>query len=157
MDLTAACEVFTNVKTPMKARFRALFTLRNLGGPDALKAMEKVLQNDQSALLKHEVAYCLGQMGDKAAVSMLKAILEDTTKEDIVRHEAGEALGAIGDPEYLPFLEKFLDDPSKEVADTCVLAVKKIKYNVSGEIHNQQANILVLGIVDLSFQGKTKT
>lgn len=46
---------------PMKARYRALFTLKNLGGKDAIKNISKGFQ-DPSALLKHECAYCLGQM-----------------------------------------------------------------------------------------------
>lgn len=50
---------------PLKERFRALFTLKNLGGPVAIKAIAKCFSDD-SALLKHELAYCLGQMQDSS-------------------------------------------------------------------------------------------
>lgn len=44
---------------------------------------------DQSALLKHELAYCLGQMQDKRAIPTLTAVLKDREQEVMVRHEAG--------------------------------------------------------------------
>ena len=83
--------VLNNPNRPLKERFRALFTLRNLGGEEAIKAMGKAFE-DESALLKHEVAYCLGQMEDKRAIPILVDILKDPKCETIVRHEAGEAL-----------------------------------------------------------------
>jgi hypothetical protein len=53
---------------------------------------------DDSALLKHECAYCLGQMQDDRALPVLTRVLEDSQQDVMVRHEAGEALGAIGNP-----------------------------------------------------------
>lgn len=75
-------------------RFRALFTLRNIGGPDAISCIETCFK-DESALLKHELAYCLGQMQDTAAVPTLIAVLRDLHQEPMVRHEAGEGLKEI--------------------------------------------------------------
>jgi len=125
--------VLLNPAAPLKARFRALFTLRGLGGPEALKYMEKAFA-DESALLKHEVAYCMGQMGDVAAVPILTGVLQDQTREAIVRHEAGEALAAIGGgDELLATLKEFENDAMPEVADTCRLAVAKMEYYKSKE------------------------
>lgn len=45
---------------------------------------------DDSVLLKHELAYCLGQMQDGCAIPVLSAVLKDTRQEPMVRHEAGE-------------------------------------------------------------------
>lgn len=45
---------------PMKGRFRALFTLRHVGGQKAIDWILKSLLEDKSALLKHECAYVLG-------------------------------------------------------------------------------------------------
>ena len=53
------------------SRYRALFALRNLGGKPAIDALGLTFQS-KSALLKHEVAYVLGQMQDKQAVEMLR-------------------------------------------------------------------------------------
>ena len=91
---------------------------------------------DKSALLKHEVAYCLGQLGDARAVAKLIDVLADADhQEPIVRHEAGEALGAIGSPDasVMAALRSGCSDAVQEVADTCRLAVARIEYYSSGE------------------------
>jgi deoxyhypusine monooxygenase len=112
---------------PLKNRFRALFALRNLGGQTAVDWISKNF-SDTSALLKHELAYCLGQMQDKHALETLTRVLSEENEDPMVRHEAGEALGAIGDVESLAVLEKFSNCSSQEVAETCRLAVQRIKY-----------------------------
>lgn len=42
---------------------------------------------DSSALLKHELAYCLGQMKLESALPALEKTLRDTTEDPMVRHE----------------------------------------------------------------------
>ncbi|XP_029004169.1 deoxyhypusine hydroxylase isoform X2 [Betta splendens] len=113
-------------------RFRALFTLRNLGGKESIDWISKAF-TDESALLKHELAYCLGQMQDTRAIPTLAAVLKDTQQEPMVRHEAGEALGAIGDPRVLDLLKEYSQDPVIEVAETCQLAVRRLQWLQSGE------------------------
>ncbi|XP_062815702.1 deoxyhypusine hydroxylase [Anolis carolinensis] len=114
-------------RRPLTDRFRALFTLRNLGGPTAIEWIGKAFSDD-SALLKHELAYCLGQMQDERALPILIAVLQDRRQEAMVRHEAGEALGAIGNPKVLDVLKEYSDDPVIEVAETCQLAVKRLEW-----------------------------
>lgn len=114
-------------KCDLTQRFRALFTLRNLGGADAIEWIGKAFA-DQSALLKHELAYCLGQMQDTRAIPTLTAVLKDREQEVMVRHEAGEALGAIGDPVVLDLLREYVEDPVIEVAETCQLAVHRLEW-----------------------------
>jgi len=46
----------------------------------------------------------------------------------MVRHEAAEALGAIALPECLAQLEKYEHDCCREVAETCQLALCRIRY-----------------------------
>lgn len=84
--------VLNDKNRPLKERFRALFTLKNIGGPKALESIESCFEDD-SALLKHELAYCLGQMQDRAAIPILTKVLEDVKQEPMVRHEAGECCG----------------------------------------------------------------
>ncbi|XP_059619742.1 deoxyhypusine hydroxylase [Phlebotomus argentipes] len=120
-------KVLNDKSRPLKERFRALFTLRNIGGPDAIECINLCFQDD-SALLKHELAYCLGQMQDKAAIPILVKVLEDKHQEPMVRHEAAEALGAIGCPNVIPILEKYLNDPVIEVAETCEIALGRVKW-----------------------------
>lgn len=131
---------------PMKERFRALFTLKNIKGEVAIKFISQAFA-DESDLLKHELAYCLGQMQDPAAIPVLIRVLEDVTQVPMVRHEAGklfimshqyvlitkiiisgEALGAIGRPEVFDILEKYSKDPVVEVAETCQIALDRVKW-----------------------------
>jgi len=135
-------QVLNNVDKPLKERFRALFTLKNLGGSEAISEMAKSF-TDKSELLKHEVAYCLGQMRDPAAVPILSDVLQDLKQEPIVRHEAGEALGAIGDTSVLPMLIKIRDEDKEEVVvDTCKLAVERLQWvqNDQDKESNQLSN-----------------
>ena len=120
-------ESLRDVDRPLKDRFRALFTLKNIGTEICIKEISKSF-NDDSSLLKHELAYCLGQIQNKCAVPILNSVLEDNKQEVIVRHEAGEALGAIGSQESLPLLEKYSKHPILEIAETCQLAIGRIHW-----------------------------
>lgn len=88
MDKQKIGTVLNDSSQPLKERFRALFTLKNLGGHDAIDLIAQSFQ-DESALLKHELAYCLGQMQDEYAIPILIKVLEDKSQEAMVRHEAG--------------------------------------------------------------------
>lgn len=64
-------------------RFRALFTLRGIGSHEAIDQICRCF-NDSSALLKHECAYCLGQIQDPYAIPVLVSVLEDVNQEPMV-------------------------------------------------------------------------
>uniref|UniRef100_A0A8C4QSP6 Deoxyhypusine hydroxylase n=1 Tax=Eptatretus burgeri TaxID=7764 RepID=A0A8C4QSP6_EPTBU len=125
--LDRLAETLCDPKECLATRFRALFTLRNVGGPRAVESIGRAF-GDPSALLKHELAYCLGQMRDPSAISLLSSVLRDPHQEPMVRHEAGEALGAIGIPKVLDILREYSSDPVIEVAETCQLAVQRIEW-----------------------------
>ena len=55
---------------------------------------------DDSALLRHEICYVLGQLRKAKAIPVLVDLLE-VDRDVMVRHEAAEALGAIADPALL--------------------------------------------------------
>jgi deoxyhypusine monooxygenase len=81
-------------------------------------------------LLKHEVAYVLGQMKMVEAIPPLSAVLEDTNQDAMTRHEAAEALGAIGDDSSLPLLKKLLEEGSTPlvVRETCEIAIDLLEW-----------------------------
>lgn len=130
-QVKAVGQILVDPGLDLTKRFRALFTLKNLGGADAIEWISKAF-TDESALLKHELAYCLGQMQDKHAIPSLIAVLKDTQQEPMVRHEAGEALGAIGDTVVLDLLKEYSQDPVIEVAETCQLAVRRLEWLQNG-------------------------
>ena len=119
---------------PMFQRMRAVFSLRNRGGPEAVEALAAAF-GDPSALLRHELAYVLGQMGDPHAVPFLTAVLRKPDEHVMVRHECAEALGAIGQPESVPVLREFLSDPNPEVSESCDVALDLIAWVNSKDLH----------------------
>lgn len=90
-DISTIGRVLNDSARPLKERFRALFTLKNIGDATAINQISTCFK-DQSALLKHELAYCLGQMKNPMAISILTSVLEDLSQEPMVRHEAGMCL-----------------------------------------------------------------
>jgi hypothetical protein len=56
-------------------RYRALFALRNKGGEEAVAVLGEAFSTS-SALLKHEVAYVMGQMQHPASAGVLGQVLQ---------------------------------------------------------------------------------
>ncbi|NP_001128388.1 deoxyhypusine hydroxylase/monooxygenase [Bombyx mori] len=139
--------VLNDPSRPMKERFRALFTLRNIGGETAIQCISECFK-DESVLLKHELAYCLGQMQDRRAIPILRSVLEDPNHDPIVRHEAGEALGAIGDPNLRELLEKYQHDSAIEVAETCQIALQRLNWVANDSKENDNLSKSLYTSVD---------
>ncbi|KAG5638711.1 deoxyhypusine hydroxylase [Sphagnurus paluster] len=126
------CLLNKSGKVPLHTRFRALFTLKSLKNEDAVRIIAAGLQ-DSSALLKHELAYCLGQMRLDSALPALEKTLRDKSEDPMVRHEAAEAMGAISLASSLPVLKEFLSDSERTVRETCEIAIAKIEWDNSEE------------------------
>ncbi|OAL33290.1 deoxyhypusine hydroxylase [Fonsecaea nubica] len=126
----------TSENVPLARRFRALFSLKHVAsqtpGPQATAAIEAIAAAfaSPSALLKHELAYCLGQTRNLVAVPFLRAVLENKEEDAMCRHEAAEALGALGDISSLQIMEQMKDDESEPVVvrETCEIAVDRINW-----------------------------
>lgn len=127
-------------KTQLTNRFRALFNLKCAAEEfeskpeEAKKAAGYIAEafGDTSELLKHEVAYVLGQTKNFDCTPYLRDCVLDLNQQCMVRHEAAEALGALGDRDSLDVLERVLkEDPSLAVRETCELAIDRIKWQHS--------------------------
>ncbi|KAG4302213.1 hypothetical protein PCK1_001485 [Pneumocystis canis] len=94
--------------------------------------------NDDSELLKHEIAYVLGQTQNQDAIDYLEKILKDESQEPMVRHEAAEALGALNSQKSLPLLKFFQkNDPSEIIRQTCDLAIHRIEWEQSDQVKTE--------------------
>lgn len=127
----------TSETTPLAIRFRALFSLKHLASAsppteDSFPAIEAIAAafSSPSALLKHELAYCLGQTRNHAAIPHLTKVLEDRQEDAMCRHEAAEALGALGSTESLDLLRTLRDEEGEEtvVRETCEIAVERVQW-----------------------------
>ena len=83
-------DLLENKNTSLTEKTRVLWKLRVHEKKDeAVKALSKGLVSD-SALLKHEIAYVMGQIGDFSAIPTLEKLLANTKEDCMVRHEAGK-------------------------------------------------------------------
>ncbi|EJC98949.1 deoxyhypusine hydroxylase [Fomitiporia mediterranea MF3/22] len=119
-------------KTPLHERFRALFTLKSLKNERSIQIISEGFK-DESALLKHELAYCLGQIHDEKALPVLQSVLRNKSEDPMVRHEAAEAMGAISSASSILVLREFLDDSERTVRETCEIAIARIEWEQSEE------------------------
>ena len=142
LEINALRKALVSESVPLARRFRALFSLKHsasLHPPTAqtLPAIQAIAAafTSPSALLKHELAYCLGQTGNLAAVPFLRRVFEDKHEDSMCRHEAAEALGALGDVGSLQLLRKARDDELEVevVRETCNVAVERIEWESSEE------------------------
>lgn len=133
-------QVLTNESEPLARRFRALFSLKHLAclqppTEQTLPAIQAIAAAfaSRSALLKHELAYCLGQTRNADSVSYLQKVVKDSEEDCMCRHEAAEALGALGDASSLDIL-KIIRDDEKELdimRETADIAVDRILWENS--------------------------
>ena len=133
-------KALTSESVPLARRFRALFSLKHLAclnppTEQTLPAIRAIAAafTSPSALLKHELAYCLGQTRNPASVPYLREVLEDKHEDPMCRHEAAEALGALGDANSLALLRRMRDDvgEAEVVRETCDIAVGRIEWESS--------------------------
>mmetsp|Transcript_32744 Transcript_32744/g.79578 ORF Transcript_32744/g.79578 Transcript_32744/m.79578 type:complete len:433 (+) Transcript_32744:94-1392(+) len=128
--------------TNLNERYRAMFSLRDRGGNEAVLELCRALTEDTtSPLLRHEVAFVLGQLQDPASIDALEVSLSrcGTTGQDdgehcMVRHESAEALGAIecesGEQwkRIESILTKYQQDADQAVAESCIVALDAADY-----------------------------
>ena len=132
-------KALTSETVPLARRFRALFSLKHLAcQPPSAQTSAAIAAiaaafTSPSALLKHELAYCLGQTKNLESVPYLRHVLEDRDEDAMCRHEAAEALGALGDVGSLPIMKQVRDDTSEPevVRETCDIAVDRIEWESS--------------------------
>eukprot|EP00300_Choanocystis_sp_HF-7_P024500 c25974_g1_i1.p1 GENE.c25974_g1_i1~~c25974_g1_i1.p1 ORF type:complete len:282 (-),score=58.67 c25974_g1_i1:39-884(-) len=123
-DLNTLRESLKNESLSMFDRYRAMFGLRNKGGDDAAQALcEVILADKHSPLLRHEIAYVLGQMQNKTTAEALAKVLADTSEHEMVRHEAAEALGCISPDSHKALLVQYEHDQNHVIAHSCQVAL----------------------------------
>ena len=108
-------------------RTRIICILADISGVDAVDSISRVLENDKNALVRHEAAFSLGQLGYTAAT----AALSNAVKSDpsyFVRHEAAIALGVIGSEDARETLNEALKDESEEVRESAMIALANLDY-----------------------------
>jgi len=126
--------VLADEQAPLFERYRALFALRDAGGEEALAALEAALAGAGSALLRHEVAFVLGQLSEPAAAAALAEAAGREQESAMVRHEAIEALGELSPsaaPGAAALIARLAAHPEPVVAESCHVALDLAAHNAS--------------------------
>ena len=101
----------------------------------AFESLLDLFNKTSSVLLKHEVAYVLGQTEFERAESFLLG-LAFGNEDEIVRHEAVEALSSVTKKNKVTVSEKLealLDDGSRIVAESAMLALEDLSLSTDDE------------------------
>lgn len=91
--LTQLATALHDPQASLDSRFRSLFALKGLASSSPEKTKEvidiiaKAFDYNDSALLKHELAYVLGQIQSEEAIDCLENVLKDEAEHPMVRHE----------------------------------------------------------------------
>jgi len=121
-------------KNPIAKRTHAAFLLRSNDSVEAaLILCEALLVREDSSLMRHELAYILGQMQFDVVCPMLERILDDETEDVIVRHESAEALGSIGSAASIDILHKYCKHQCPEIYETCQIAIDLINWKAAND------------------------
>jgi len=140
-------QILLSTNTNLFDRYRVLFTLRNRGGAtnkndhkSAIQELNNVLLTDNSsALLRHEIAYVLGQIQNRCSQNALITCLKNEKEHRMVRHEAAEALGAVMENLYGSddendrivcnnVLNEYMLDDELVVSESCIVALDAVDY-----------------------------
>ncbi|SOV24080.1 deoxyhypusine hydroxylase [Plasmodium sp. DRC-Itaito] len=135
-----------NIKNDyIEKQMRALYECREVYKDDideVINILTYALKNNDSILLRHEIAYVIGQISNEKCNNILINLLNDENENIMVRHEAAEGLAAIGSESNIPIIKKHLNDINVEVRETCELAlsslIEKNKYTTCSCINKIQ-------------------
>lgn len=122
-------------KVDIVQRMRALFDARHHASDEAIAVLASGLWHP-SVLLRHEIAYVMGQMNRTCALPILIQLLDDKSEHAMVRHEAGEAIAALGftSQEAFDALERNKDDSNVAVRETVELALIGLQRTYEKEV-----------------------
>lgn len=127
-------KLLLNPAEPIFERYRAMFTLREIGTDESCDALCQTLTDefspDCTALLKHEIGFVLGQMGHsfaKISTPYLEKAVQNENEAPVVRHECVIALGDITDKtEVMERFSKADQDPI--VRESCLVAQDMVNF-----------------------------
>lgn len=135
-DIPYLLSILSNPSLSLYQRYRAMFSLRNIGSPEAIQALSASLSFSSSAVFRHEIAYVMGQIASPHAMECLRGLLADGKEHAMVRHEAAEAIGSIAEEESESVLGPYVKDEGEDVIvkESCYVALDLAEYWNNDEI-----------------------
>lgn len=107
-------------------RVQIMFQLMKHDTPENAQAIYERFTQDPCPIVRHEAAFCLGEMKSDISYEYLKkGVFEQ--EYPIAIHEALFALGTTGREEALEVLSQFLDDENYIISQSAVIGKEKIE------------------------------
>lgn len=107
-------------------RIQIMFQLMKHDTSENAQAIYKRFTQDPCPIVRHEAAFCLGEMSSDEAFSYLsKGVFEQ--EFPIAIHEALFALGTTGREEALEVLNQFIDNENYIISQSAVIGKEKIE------------------------------
>lgn len=120
-----ALEIVNNFDSKSAFVIEGLFTLMNAGDDKSLEGIFNCMKNHPCELVRHEAAFCLGEMASEQAISVLKECYEKD-KSLVVKHECLMSLGTIGREEDLDFVSDKISHVEFEVKCSAIISRDRI-------------------------------
>ena len=120
-------EVLVDMGATKEERIQAAFHLEDAGDDDSIKTMGDALFTEPSPIVRHEIAFALGECAHPEIASkyLMKSVEED--ENIFVRHESILALATLGKKEYIPFVKRFLNEPELEMRESAEIALERLE------------------------------
>lgn len=121
----------------VEKQMRALYEVREIYKEEVdeiIRILCFALKNNDSVLLRHEIAYVLGQISHEECNDILINLLKDEEEHVMVRHEAAEGLAAVGSFSNIEVIKKYLYDKHVEIRETCELALHALLEKNNSEV-----------------------
>ncbi|MCA9496351.1 MAG: HEAT repeat domain-containing protein [Nanoarchaeota archaeon] len=128
-------------------KIQIMFELMNIADEKSLEGIIDILRNDTCELVRHEAAFCLGEMSSFEAVKVLKEVLEKE-KSDVVIHECLMSLGVIGNEDDIGLIENYLSDEREIVSSSAEIAKERIQLKKEIILSRENKNKLISQLLD---------
>lgn len=150
--------ILTSFSGSSEQRIQAIFHLLFDESDEAIKILDRTLQNDPSPIVRHEAAYILGEKDNKLCVEpLIRAIQNDNHK--IVIHESLLALanlGKIGFPESEEIIRSQQLNVDPDVVDTAEIALQRFRMKMDNETISNDLNSVRKILADLGPANKER-
>lgn len=119
-------ELFDYKKSNQNRRIQILFQLMLIGDEHSTRAIYRCFIEDICRVVRHEAAFCLGEIASDLSVELLKDAIS-CEKTPIAIHEGLFALGTSGKKEVLSFIEKYLEHEDYVISQSALIAKQRIE------------------------------
>jgi deoxyhypusine monooxygenase len=120
--------ILLNKEENKTKRIQAMFKIMSYNTPESVKLISEILFSDKCELVRHEAAFCLGELNfEESRKSLIKSLKIE--QSPVVIHECLVALGIIGKKDDIDLMKKFISNKSPIIKNSAIIGIERIKQN----------------------------